>query len=76
MTDHDWRVQAAQGPGRPPKYPLATMGVGEVFAIPVGTKQPQMVSLRSYLSMKGGKLGRKFLCHQYEDGRIEIYRSE
>jgi hypothetical protein len=38
------------------RYPLATMGVGEMFFVP----RAKTASMTSYVSTQGRKLGRKF----------------
>ena len=54
--------------------PWATMPVNSTFQIQVGPGQPKITTVRVACSVKGRKLGRKFLCHQYPDGRIEVWR--
>jgi hypothetical protein len=64
------------GRGRPKKYPLDTMEVGTTFDIEADEDQPKISSLRSYLYKQGAELGRRFMCHQYPDGLIQVYRKE
>ena len=58
------------------KYPFASMQVGDVFDIPPGDEQPMLSSVRVYCSQRGRDLNRKFLCHRYENGLIQVYREK
>lgn len=72
----EWVAARKGARGRPAKYPFATISVGEWFDIPVGDNQPSFSSMKAYCWTKSKDLRRKFICHQYPDGLIQVYRSE
>lgn len=72
MTTPDWVNNRSLG--RTPKYPFRTMEIGTTFDIPVGSDQPRLSSVRVYCHQRGRELGKKFLCHQYPDGLIQVFR--
>lgn len=71
-----WHNPAALAGKRGPaeKRPFRNLEVGQSFFIPPGPDQPKFSSLRVACIAKGKLLGRKFLCHEHEDGRFEVWR--
>jgi hypothetical protein len=61
-------------PGPREVYPWSTVAVNGTFDIPPGPGQPKISTIRVACSRKGRKMGRKFLCHRYDDGRIQVWR--
>lgn len=60
--------------GRPAKYPWSTTPVGGTFDIPAGPDQPKLstMALRCYKKRRAGE--GDFICHQYPDGLIQVFR--
>lgn len=71
----EWAKEEATKTGPRPKYPLRTMGLGEVFAIPSDrAKSVKYHNFKIYLHNRGRMLDRKFMSRQLEDGTIEVCR--
>ena len=74
----DWakaRTRATKpGPERPEKHPWATTPVGGTFDIPAGPGQPKKVSMATLCKMRRRAGKGDFICHQYPDGLIQVYR--
>ena len=62
------------GLGSPNRYPWSTTPVGGTFDIPPGPHQPTLVTMkkRCYKKLRAG--AGDFICHQYPDGLIQVYR--
>ena len=76
----EWVLKRSAGPGRPTRatpnnrYPWDTTPVGETFDIPAGPNQPKRASVATYCKWRRRKGQGDFICHQYPDGLIQVYR--
>lgn len=55
------------------KYPFDTLEVGHTFDIPANQIK-NFTNFRSYVYQRNRVLGKKFLCHQFDDGSVQVYR--
>lgn len=69
-----WANEPRGSKGRPPKYPFASLPVNGTFRLPPGDGQPTLRRMQEYCSQRGRALNKRFLCHRYADGTIEVWR--
>ena len=56
------------------RYPWNETPVGGTFDIPAGPGQPKKASIATLCKMRRRDGKGDFICHQYPDGLIQVYR--
>lgn len=70
------RAQGVAGLPRKPRasrYPWRSIPVGTVFALSFGVS---LKTARAYCAHWSAKLGRRYTCHQHNDGNITVHREK